>query len=222
VPDLDKLTAAERAAQLGKPEGEVGIAIGEALNRTNSQVIPAAYRCLELADRMSVLEVGFGNGHTLAGLLAHARDLRYTGIDISETMVSEAIRFNQAVVAAGHAAFHVASVDAMPFADASFDRIVAVNVIYFLSDPMPALREIRRVLRSSGLSVVAGVDPESVETVPYARPELGFHARDGATVVALHREAGFGDVEIKPYEEITKRPDGTSWPRRYSFIVARP
>jgi hypothetical protein len=65
MPDLDRLTPAERANQLGKPEGEVGIAIGEVMNRTNSQVISAAYRFLDLSDGMNVLEVGFGNGHTV-------------------------------------------------------------------------------------------------------------------------------------------------------------
>ena len=84
MPDLDKLTPAERASQLGKPEGDVGISIGETLNRTNSQVIDTAYRVLELSDGMKILEVGFGNGHTVPNLLAHADRLHYTGIDISD------------------------------------------------------------------------------------------------------------------------------------------
>ena len=220
--DLENLTPAERAIQLGKPEGDVGIAMGEALNRLNSQLIPAAYRCLELAAGMDVLEIGFGNGHTLATLWAQAEGLHYTGIDISETMVAEAVRFNEAFVTAGHAAFHVASVEAIPFTNASFDRVVAVNVIYFLPDPIPALKEIRRVLRPSGLSVIAGVDPETVKSDAYAKPHFGFHVRDGAILAELHRDAGFRDVKINPYEETTTRRDGTPWRRRYSFIVARP
>ena len=222
MPDLDKLTPAERATQLGKPEGEVGIAIGEVLNRTNSQVISAAYRSLELSDGMKVLEVGFGNGHTVTSLLAHANGLQYTGIDISETMVDEAVRFNQSLVDAGRVVFRMASAEAIPCTEGSFDRVIAVNVIYFLADPGPALKEMRRVLRPSGFSLVASVDPASVESTPYARPEFGFHVRDGSTVAALHRAAGFRQVDVRPYEEITTRPDGTPWARRYNLIAARP
>ena len=220
--DLDKLTPEERATQLGKPEGDLGIALSAELNRINSRLIPASYRCLELAAGMDVLEVGFGNGHTLASLLAQAEGLNYTGIDISQTMVTEAVRFNEAFVTAGNAAFRLASVEAIPFANATFDRVLSVNVIYFLADPIPALKEIRRVLRPSGLSVIAGYDPESVKSAAYAKPELGFHVRDGATLAQLHQDAGFRDVEITPYEEMTMRRDGTPWPRSYHFIAARP
>jgi hypothetical protein len=40
--DLDKLTPQQRATQLGKPEGDLGIALSEELNRINSQLIPAS------------------------------------------------------------------------------------------------------------------------------------------------------------------------------------
>ena len=209
MPDLDKLTPAERANQLGKPEGDVGIAIGEALNRTNSQVIAAVYRLLELSDGMKVLEVGFGNGHTVPSLLAHAKRLQYTGIDISETMVQEAVRFNQSLVDSGEASFGVAAADAIPCVDASFDRVIAINVVYFLADPGRALREMRRVLWPSGFSVVASVDPASVESVPFAKPEFGFHVRHGSPLAALHRAAGFGQVEVRPHEEMTTKPSMT-------------
>jgi ubiquinone/menaquinone biosynthesis C-methylase UbiE len=222
MPDLGKLTPAERASQLGKPEGEVGIAIGEFLNRNNCQVIDAAYRCLELSDGMKVLEVGFGNGHTVPELLAHANRLQYTGIEISETMLHEAVRFNRTLVDSAQATFRLASVEAIPCMDASFDRVVAVNVIYFLADPGPALREIRRVLCPSGFSVIASIEPSSAESAPFAKAEFGFHVWDSSTLVALHRAAGFRQVEVLPHEEIASLPDGTQWPRRYNLVTAKP
>ena len=41
-------------------------------------------------------------------------------------------------------------------------------------------------------------------------------------VAALHRDAGFGYIELDDYEEISTGPDGTPWKRRYSIVVARP
>jgi hypothetical protein len=81
----------------------------------------------------------------------------------------------------------------------------------------------RRVLRPDGLSVVAAFNPDPQETPPpFVREEFGFRARDAETVVALHREAGFGQVELEDYEEIAPRPDGALWKRRYAIVSAQP
>ena len=57
--------------------------------------------------------------------------------------------------------------------------------------------------------------------MPFARDEFGFRVRDGATLTALHREAGFDGIETETYEEVTTRPDGTPWPRCYIMVVAQ-
>ena len=152
------LTPAERARQLGNPEGDVGIAIGERISRINAQVNDAVFRMLAVEEGMSLLEIGFGNGKLLATLMQHAEGLTYTGIDISATMLAEAVRNNPRFVAAGRATFHIANAEAIPFPDASFDRVFAVNVIYFWPDPEVALREVRRVLRPNGTAIVAAVE----------------------------------------------------------------
>jgi len=51
-------------------------------------------------------------------------------------------------------------------------------------------------LRPWDFSVIAGVDPSSVESVHYVRQEYGFHVRDGAAQAILRREAGFDVVEV--------------------------
>ena len=131
---------------LGKPEGEAGRAVGERLNRVNADVTTAVYRRLQLLPSNRVLEIGFGNAKLLTALLACANDLTI-GVDISETMVTEAIAFNAELVAAGQASFRLAPAEAIPCPDQSFDKVFAVNVIYFRPDPARALAEMRRVLR---------------------------------------------------------------------------
>ena len=78
------------------------------------------------------------------------------------------------------------------------------------------------MLRPSGTSLIAGIDPQSVASTPYAKPEYGFHVRAGDVLTALHRDAGFQTIEMVPYDEVTVRPDGTPWARRYSFVSAKP
>ncbi len=221
--DLSALPPSEMARLLGKPEGEAGRAVGERLNRVNADITAAVYQRLQLRENDRVLEIGFGNGRLLPALLACAEDLTYVGLDIAETMVTEAIAFNAELVAAGQASFRLASAEAIPCPDESFEKVFAVNVIYFWPDPVRALSEMRRVLRAGGMSVIAALNPDPDQpTPPFAREEYGFRVRDGATVAALHRDAGFGYIELDNYEEISTRPDGTPWKKRYSVIVARP
>jgi protein-L-isoaspartate O-methyltransferase len=98
---LSDLTPAERARLLGKPEGELGIALGQVMNQTNAKLIDTVYRRLRLQPRQSVLEIGFGNGHTVPLLIQQAGALTYTGIEIARTMVAEATAFNQVLIDGG-------------------------------------------------------------------------------------------------------------------------
>ena len=221
MPTLSELTPAERACLLGKPEGELGVALSRTMNKNNAQVIEAAYRRLGLQTGHSVLEIGFGNGHTVPLLMSHAEGLNYVGVDISETMVSETTSFNQPLIIAGRAAFHFAAAGSLPCANASVDRAVAVNVIYFWPEPAHEISEIRRVLRPDGMSVIAATDVASAAAYPFARAEFGFHARDADALIALHRQAGFSDVTVEPFDDIGRRPDGTTFARHYHFVVAR-
>lgn len=220
--DLTQLPPAEMARHLGRPDGEVGLAVTERLNQVNANITAEAYRRLELGAGMHVMEIGFGNGHLLPDLLRLAPDLLYSGIDISLTMVDEARRFNAALVNSGRAKFHLADAARIPAADSSLDRVLAINVIYFWSDPVVPLREVRRVLRPSGVSLITAVTPETVAGNETFRVENGFHARDADTLIALHRQAGFSEVRTELVSEVASRVDGTPWTRHYNFLIAGP
>ena len=217
---LSDLTPAERARLLGKPEGELGIALGEVMNQTNARLIETVYRRLRLQPRQSVLEIGFGNGHTVPLLIQQAEAPIYTGIEIAQTMVAEATAFNQALVDAGRATFHLAPAEAMPFGEANFDAVVAINVIYFWGDAVRALTEICRVLRPGGLSVVASMDSATAAAAPFYRAEFGFRIYEANELAAMHRRAGFAAVDIEPFDEMTKLGDGTPFARHYHLVIA--
>jgi SAM-dependent methyltransferase len=218
---LSDLTPAERARLLGKPEGELGIALGEVMNQTNAKLIETVYRRLRLQPRQSVLEIGFGNGHTAPLLIKQADALTYTGVEIARTMVAEATAFNQALIDAGETTFHLAPAEAMPFGDATFDAALAVNVIYFWREAVRTLTEICRVLRPGGLSIVASMDSATAAAAPFYRAEFGFRIYEANELAAMHRSAGFAAVDIEPFDEMTKLGDGTPFARHYHLVVAR-
>ena len=220
--DLTTLSPSERARQLGKPEGQVGVELGLRLNNVNNKITDHVYARLGLEAGMNILEIGFGNGHLLPDLLRQSDDLKYMGIDISQTMIDEARQFNATQVASGQAAFHLASAEDIPSDAATFDRVFAVNVIYFWADPLRPLQEIRRVLHPEGVSVIAATTPATSAATDFQRPEFGFHPRDDATLIALHKQAGFTRVAVESYDELVSRPDGSPWSRSYYLIIAQP
>jgi SAM-dependent methyltransferase len=169
-----------------------------------------------------VLEIGFANGRTVPLLMQQADGLTYTGIEIAETMVAEAAAFNRNLIDAGRAKFQLASAEAIPCADASFDRACAINVVYFWPDPVRVLAEIRRVLRPGGLSVIAGMDSATAAARPFYREEFGFRVREADQLITLHREAGFTGVAVEPFDEVTQLSDGTSMARHYHLATASP
>jgi len=220
--NLTTLTPAEQARQLGKPEGGLGIEIGLRMNKINFKITEAAYSKLDLATGMDVLEIGFGNGRLLPGLMQRAERLTYVGVDISQTMLDEARQFNAPLIAAGRADFYLADAEALPAPAASFDRAFAINVIYFWPDPRRQLAEIRRVLKPGGLSVIAATSPDTAAQLPFMRLEYGFHIRDGQTLAALHRAAGFKHVEVAVFEDVVPRPDDDDLSLMAYLVLARP
>lgn len=105
---------------------------------------------LPLDECSSVLDVGCGPGY-----LWRSRSLpphtRIVATDLSFGMVSEA----RAQIITQRFAFATADAQTLPFADASFDLVVANHMLYHVPDLPAALREFVRVLRPGGRLLAA-------------------------------------------------------------------
>ena len=214
------LSPAEQARQLANPEGQVGLEVAEWLNGNNRANNAETLDLLDLLAGCRVLEIGFGNGRAASEVIGRATDIRYEGVDISPTMFNEAKRFNADLIASGRASFHLCSAERMPFADASIDRVFAIGVIHFWSNPIASLVEIRRVMRREGLAVMGSLDPLSAPE--FARPEFGFYVRSAEEWRTLFCQAGFASVERQVIEVTGITPDGTPTKRHIVRITARP
>jgi SAM-dependent methyltransferase len=160
---------------------------------------------------MRVLDLASGTGEpalTLAPLIAPGT---VTATDVVPEMVAIA---TENAAAQGIANMHVqrADAEALPFPDASFDRVTCRFGVMYFADVPRALREVRRVLRPGGRAVFATWGP--LEQIDYLTSTLSVllryqdtpppapapdaphplrFARSGSLSAAL-REAGFTEA----------------------------
>ena len=102
-----------------------------------------------LARGKRVLDAGCGAGYGSAALAEAAESV--TGVDIAP----EAIEFARAHYQAANLSFEAASVTELPFADASFDLVIAFEVIEHLEDWRGFLAQACRVLAPAGQLIVS-------------------------------------------------------------------
>ena len=96
-----------------------------------------------------VLECACGTGLLSAVIAPKCRQL--TATDFSEKMLKRAEK-NCRVFR--NITYAKAGITALPFADGSFDKVVAGNVIHLLDNPMTALSELNRVCKDGGMLII--------------------------------------------------------------------
>jgi ubiquinone/menaquinone biosynthesis C-methylase UbiE len=112
-------------------------------------VVPDLIRHFALKPGDSLLDVGCGKGFMLHDLNAALPGLRLAGIDISAYAIEHTIEDMRAQV-------QVADAASLPFADKSFDVVIAINTIHNLPRDLcgQALREIQRVAKRGAFVTV--------------------------------------------------------------------
>jgi len=117
----------------------------------------AAFLLPFLKPGMTLLDAGCGPGSITIGLAGHVAPAEVTGIDLSAESIGLA-RDLAAERGVTNVRFDVADVYALPFDDATFDAAFSHALLQHLSDPLAALREIRRVLKPGGVIGLADAD----------------------------------------------------------------
>ncbi|MGC2637247.1 MAG: methyltransferase domain-containing protein [Acidobacteriaceae bacterium] len=104
----------------------------------------------------TALDVASGPGLLVCAL---ARMVRHaTGIDLTPAMLVQARR-SQAAQGVENVTWVQGDVSALPWRDGSFDIVTCRFAFHHFPDPLPVLREMRRVCRAGGRIVVADSAP---------------------------------------------------------------
>lgn len=129
-------------------------------------LIGAALDAARVTSGTRLLDAGCGAGLLL--LLAKLRGAHVTALDASPGLLAIARqRLPAADVREG-------DLEALPFADASFDSVTAVNSLFYAQDMGAAMRELARVVRPGGRVIVTVWGPPGrCEFLAAVMPALG-------------------------------------------------
>jgi SAM-dependent methyltransferase len=149
---------------------------------SNEPLFAAVLERMGIDEGTRLLDVGCGSGYAAA--MATARGATVTGIDITPELIAIA---RERVPAAE---FHIGDMDRLPFADGSFDAVVAFNALPFADQPSTAVREAARVVNPGGL----------VAATTFAEPERNESTALHLALEPLRRAAPAGaDARHLPY-----------------------
>jgi SAM-dependent methyltransferase len=183
----------------------------------------AGYLLPRLRPDARVLDVGCGPGTITADLAAGVPDGDVTGIDAAGDVL-EVARREAERRGLGNVRFDLGDVYHLGFGDATFDVVHAHQVLQHLSDPVAALREMRRVCRPGGLVAARDGDyggffwfpeePGLAEWLALYRGvarALGGEPDAGRRLLAWARQAGFASVEASASSWCYTGPQDRAW-----------
>ncbi|HEU4555165.1 MAG TPA: class I SAM-dependent methyltransferase, partial [Chitinophaga sp.] len=127
------------ARQLSNPQGETGIKVAANMKVNNGGLIQRTIDLLQCRENDTVLEIGPADGGYVPYLLSRAPGITYYGIDISTTMVQQAMQQHAALVANGRASFTLGNGLDLPYAGNFYDGIYTINTLYFWQEPLQLL-----------------------------------------------------------------------------------
>lgn len=203
------LSPKELAGHLRQPKGETGIQIGLQMNKSNKHICLNSYQVLNPQNGNHILEIGMGNGFFVNKLISLAKNLKYTGVDFSATMVKEANFLNKKLIEKESVFFEEATIEKLPFKDNSFDSITTTNTLYFWPHPVNNVEELRRVLKPNGKLLIAYRSKSCMDQIELAKH--GFEKYENHDVENLLYRVGFKDISTQIIKEPELEFDGKAF-----------
>ena len=145
-----------------------------------------------------VLECACGTGLLTAVIAPKCRHL--TATDFSRKMLRRAEKNCRAF---RNITYAKTDITALPFADGSFDKVVAANVIHLLDNPLAAISELNRVCKDGGMLIIPTYmnkdDKGKTNGFSDAAQKAGADFKRQFTVESYRQfflDAGYPDVKV--------------------------
>lgn len=136
-----------------KPEGFFGRMILRGMNKGHVPLAKWGMSCLEWQKEWNVLDIGCGGGANLVQILERCPEGKAYGIDLSPESVAFAKKKNKKFIGT-RCYVEQGCADQLPYADYTFDTVIAFETIYFWGDLDQAFSEVARVLKKDGYFLI--------------------------------------------------------------------
>lgn len=181
------------AEQARHPRGIIGRVVAAIMKRETEAPNRRVIEALQAARNDRIIDIGCGNGVSLAILAEAATNGHIFGIDPSPLMVERAMIHNRALIDTGRVTVALAEAGELPFPDNSFDKVMSVHTIYFWKDLSAGFREIARVLKPGGRCALYFRTSANDSVTDFSDKVYRF--RSHADVVATLEAEGFSIVQ---------------------------
>ena len=149
---------------------------------------------------LRVLDAGCGDALPLLSIAKRHPDWRLVGVDLSETLL-EGARERAANRGLGNVSLRQADLTEKPEWEGEFDAVIALECLSEIPDDRAALRTMALSLRPGGLAVVQAPEQSWKPILKGSDPTWREEVRHGYSaegLAAALREAGLGEVEVRP------------------------
>jgi SAM-dependent methyltransferase len=183
----------------------------------------AAYLLPHLRPGLELLDVGCGPGNLTCDLADRVTPGKVVGLDAASDVL-EAAEAERTARGTANVSFEAGDVYGLRFDDDRFDVVHAHQVLQHLTDPVAALRELRRVTRPDGLVAARDSDYAAMTWYPAdarldrwldlyheATRRNGGEADAGRYLLAWAREAGFVQVDVSTSTWTFADPETRAW-----------
>jgi SAM-dependent methyltransferase len=190
--------------QCRKPRWGVGRLFAGIMNKSHGPLTAWGLSHVTIGKSDTILDAGCGGGQTIHTLAGMATEGKVYGIDYSADSVAVARRTNGELISAGRVDVLQSSVSSLPFPDATFDLITAVETHYYWPQPVHDMQELRRVLKPGGRLVVIA---EAYKRRKYDVVVLVMKLLGGTCLTVREHEelfAAAGYTNVETFEEPRK------------------
>jgi SAM-dependent methyltransferase len=193
---------------------------GEGMEKGHRPIGEQAIELMKIGSAARVLDVGCGSGWATRLMARKAEAGRVVGIDIADEMVELARQSSGSLT---NVEFQVASAEKLPFNDGEFTHAFSMESLYYYSDMLQALREIKRVLQPGGLFVnVVDLYEENLPSHQWIEQlKVPVQLLSSTDYLSLFERVGFANVSDRRLYDPTPIPadySGGSFKTRADYV----